>query len=289
MIKTLFTRTDEAKSDLKPFSPRSMRVLIVEDDPLDKTLIARAMEKFGAKRITTTETGEEALKRLNRESFDVVLADQGLPRMSGLELVETIHDRWPLIHVILVTGAGNEHIAAAAIKAGAWEYVAKDDFLTSGLIRAVHSAVRTDQDLDRQAIGATTEATMLLRQSQQELHWLRDSESTSHSGTYELNLDDPDLDRSRGAMERYLEESMLSFPMVPRREEDALVIALLARGSSPQEVTRLVEEAMEVMEVRAPQDATLAFRPTLCLSRLLMRLLQEYQGQIGLEAMEQAA
>ncbi len=162
MIKTLFTRTDEAKPDLKPFSPRSMRVLIVEDDPLDKTLIARAMEKFGAKRITTTETGEEALKRLNRESFDVVLADQGLPRMSGLELVETIHDRWPLIHVILVTGAGNEHIAAAAIKAGAWEYVAKDDFLTSGLIRAVHSAVRTDQDLDRQAIGATTEATMLL-------------------------------------------------------------------------------------------------------------------------------
>ncbi len=72
--------------------------------------------------------------------------------------------------------------------------------------------------------------------------------------------------------------------MVPRREEDALVIALLARGSSPQEVTRLVEEAMEVMEVRAPRRRTLAFRPSLCLSRLLMRLLQEYQGQIGLES-----
>lgn len=289
MIKTLFTKPGDLTTDLKPFSPRSMRVLIVEDDPIDKTLIARAMEKFGAKRITTADSAEDALRRLNRETYDVVLADQGLPRMSGLELVETVHDQWPQIHIILVTGAGNEHIAAAAIKAGAWEYVVKDDFLTSGLIRAVHSAVRTDQHLNRQAIGATTDATQLLRQSQAELRWLQDSDLTSHSAAFELSLNDVELDRSRGAIERYLEESMLSFPLVPRREEDALVTALLARGSSPLEVIRLVEEAMEVMEVSAPQDATLAFRPSLCLSRLLMRLLQEYQGQIGLAAMQEAA
>ncbi|HEU0074699.1 MAG TPA: response regulator [Dehalococcoidia bacterium] len=289
MIKTVFTKPADARADLKPFSPRAMRVLIVEDDPLDKTLMARAMEKFGAKRITTTETGEDALRRLERESFDVVLADQGLPRMSGLDLVEIVHQRWPETRIILVTGARNEHVAAAAIKAGAWEYVAKDDFLTSGLIRAVHSAVRTDQHLNRQAIGATTDALQLLRQSQAELRWLRESELTSHSAAFELSLNDVELDRSRGAIERYLEESMISFPLVPRREEDALITVLLARGSSPLEVTRLVEEAMEVMEVSAPQDSTLAFRPSLCLSRLLMRLLQEYQGQIGLAAMQEAA
>lgn len=289
MIKTLFSRPGDLNADLKPFSPRAMRVLIVEDDPIDKTLIARAMEKFGAKRITTADSAEDALRRLDRDSYDVVLADQGLPRMSGLELVETVHEQWPDIHIILVTGAGNEHIAAAAIKAGAWEYVVKDDFLTSGLIRAVHSAVRTDQNLNRQAIGGTTEATTLLRQSQAELRWLRESESTSHSGAFELSLDDPQLDRCRAAIERYLEESMLTFPIVPRREEDALVTALIARGSSPLEVTRLVEEAMEVMEVSAPQDSTLAFRPSLCLSRLLMRLLEEYQGQITLDAIAAAA
>jgi len=289
MIKNLFTRPGEVNTDLKPFSPREMRILIVEDNPLDKTLIARAMENFGAKRITTVQTGEEALQRLDKQSFDVVLADHGLPRMSGLELVEAVHERWPRIRVILVTGAGNEHIAAAAIKAGAWEYVTKDDFLTSGLIRAVHSAVRTGQDEDKQAIGGTTVATTLLRQSQAEVRWLRESESMSHSGTFELSLDDPQLDRCRGAMERYLEESLLDFPTVPRREEDAVVTSLLARGSSPQEVSRLVEEAMEVMEITAPEDGLLAFRPSLCLSRLLMRLLQEYQGQIGLEAMPEAA
>lgn len=287
MIRTLFTRPEDANADLKPFSPRSMRVLIVEDDPVDKTLIARAMEKFGAKHITISDTGEDAVRRLEKESFDVVLADQGLPRMSGLELVETVHERWPQVRIILVTGARNEHVAAAAIKAGAWEYVAKDDFLTSGLIRAVHSAVRTDQHLNQEAIGATTQATQLLRQSQAEMRWLCESEATTHSAAFELSLHDVDLDRSRAAIERYLEESMLSFPLVPRREEDALVTALLARGSSPLEVTRLVEEAMEVLEVQAPEDAMLAFRPTLCLSRLLMRLLQEYQAQIGLDAMQE--
>jgi CheY-like chemotaxis protein len=289
MIRNLFTKPDEAPGDLKPFSPKAMRILIVEDDPLDKTLISRAMEKFGANRISTAASGEEALTQLDRQSFDVVLTDHGLPRMSGLDLVEAVHDKWPRIHVILVTGAGNEHVAAAAIKAGAWEYVTKDDFLTSGLIRAVHSAVRTGQDLDKQAIGGTTQATALLRQSQAEVRWLRDSESMSHSGRFELSLDDPDLDRCRAAMERYMEESLIDFPMVPRREEDALIAALISRGSSPQEVTRLVEEAMEVMEVSAPEDGILAFRPSLCLSRLLLRLLQEYQSQIGLDVMENAA
>lgn len=289
MIKNLFTRPDGVNNELEPFSPRSMRILIVEDDPLDQTLMARAMEKLGARRITMAGTGEDALVHLNRDTFHVVLADQGLPRMTGLQLVETVHERWPQIHVILVTGAHNEYVAAAAIKAGALEYVAKDDFLTSGLIRAVHSVVRTDQRLERQAIGATMEAALLLRQSQAELRWLRDSESTSHAGSYQLNLDDPDLDRSRGALERYLEESMMAFPMIPRREEDALISALLARGSSPLEVTRLMEEAMDVMEFRTPQDATLAFRPMLCLLRLLMRLLEEYQAQIGFDALEEAA
>lgn len=289
MIRNLFARPEEITTGLKPFSPKSMRILVVEDDPLDRALIARALENFGAKRITTAETGEEALLRLDKQKFDVVLADHGLPRMSGLELIETVHERWPQTQLILVTGAGNEHVAAAAIKAGAWEYVTKDDFLTSRLVRAVHSAVRIRQDLDKQAIEGASEAALVLRQSQAELRWLRDSDSMSHSGTFELNLDDPQLDRSRTAMERYLEESLTNFPVVPRREEDALVTALLARGSSPQEVTRLVEEAVEVMEVSAPEGGTLAFRPSLCLSRLLMRLLEEYQGQVGLEAMQDAA
>ncbi|MEM9492033.1 MAG: sigma-54 dependent transcriptional regulator, partial [Myxococcota bacterium] len=85
-------------------------------------------------------SGEEALLRLGNEEFDVVLADLQLEGMDGLELCRCSQEVQPGIPVIVITGYGSFDNAVAAIRAGAYDFLAKPidiDVLAVAVWRAI--------------------------------------------------------------------------------------------------------------------------------------------------------
>lgn len=101
------------------------RLLIVDDDPLDRELAARCVEGIAALELEEAANGEQALEICAAGPPDVVLTDLRMPRLDGLSLVKKMRERHPLVPVILMTARGSEHIAVEALAAGAASYVPK--------------------------------------------------------------------------------------------------------------------------------------------------------------------
>jgi two-component system sensor histidine kinase UhpB len=109
-----------------------IRVLIVEDDMVDRLACRRAFAKHPDYDFTLFEavTGREGLQLAKLHKPDCILLDYHLPDMNGLEfLSEMAGDGGGggiAIPVMLLTGAESAAVAAAAIKRGAWDYLGKD-------------------------------------------------------------------------------------------------------------------------------------------------------------------
>jgi PAS domain S-box-containing protein len=71
---------------------RKLRVLLVEDNPVNQKVAAAKLEKPGH-RVVVASNGKEALEILDRDSFDIVLMDVQMPEMNGFEATERIRDR----------------------------------------------------------------------------------------------------------------------------------------------------------------------------------------------------
>jgi two-component system, sensor histidine kinase len=78
-------------------------VLLVEDDELVLTTTAQLLEELGA-HVTQARSAEDALRRLERESFDLIIADYRLPGSSGADLVSRARQRRPDIAAAIITG-----------------------------------------------------------------------------------------------------------------------------------------------------------------------------------------
>ncbi|HEY1923068.1 MAG TPA: diguanylate cyclase, partial [Tepidisphaeraceae bacterium] len=102
----------------------NIHLLIVEDDPDQRQLIVETLEEhFGATTVKAVDCGAAALQ-LDLAAFDLILTDFNLPDISGMDLLEKIHQRCST-PVIMVTGENVGQIAAEAIRRGAMDYVVK--------------------------------------------------------------------------------------------------------------------------------------------------------------------
>ena len=106
-----------------------IRVLLIEDDLCHAELIMRELKLVGlcSQSLRHESSGEEGLKCLQHEDFDMVLLDYSLPRMNGLEVLRKIKEMDHDIPVIVITGQGNEKVAVKAMKLGAYDYDVKSD------------------------------------------------------------------------------------------------------------------------------------------------------------------
>lgn len=99
-------------------------ILIVEDDVMLAENIQTYLE-LKQFEVLVCHSAEEAIERLKTHHPDVVLTDNSLPGMSGVELIQHIHSSDPLLKVIMMTGFGNIEDAVEAMKAGAFHYLTK--------------------------------------------------------------------------------------------------------------------------------------------------------------------
>jgi PAS domain S-box-containing protein len=106
-----------------------LRLFLIEDDDDVALLIRRGLERAGHD-VTRCRCAADALIVLGNASFDLVLLDQRLPDMSGLELLHTLTREGIAVPVLMVTGAGDEHLATRVLRAGALDYIVKDPALS---------------------------------------------------------------------------------------------------------------------------------------------------------------
>src|SRR6516164_406411 len=79
------------------------RVLIVEDERRLREMLIASVKECGLVG-TGAPTAEAALRLLNAESFAIALVDLNLPGLGGMDFCEQLHQRWPSVQVIILTG-----------------------------------------------------------------------------------------------------------------------------------------------------------------------------------------
>ncbi len=139
-----------------------LRLLVVEDSEDDALLLARRLRQAGYEpMLERVETPEAMAAALDRQAWDVILADYTMPHFSGLDALRLLKERSLDIPFIIVSGTIGEETAVAAMKAGAHDYVRKDNL--ARLIPAIEREIR-------EAAGrrARLDAERALREAEEE-------------------------------------------------------------------------------------------------------------------------
>ncbi|HHD11569.1 MAG TPA: sigma-54-dependent Fis family transcriptional regulator [Deltaproteobacteria bacterium] len=100
------------------------KVLIVDDDSTLRELLSETIHGMGYM-VDTAENGEDALNKLKREKYDLVVSDLKMPGMDGLKLLDHIKSLDSNILVIIITAYATLESAVKAIEKGAYDYIAK--------------------------------------------------------------------------------------------------------------------------------------------------------------------
>ena len=132
---------------------RSVRVLVVDDDPAMGAILRQLIKAQGLPEPTVVGTGGQALAV--EGPVDIVLLDHQLPDTTGLEVLAGLRSREGRPSIILITGNGDESLAASALRLGADDYLIKDQSLPT-LLPQVLERVRRTRAL-RDALAAAEE------------------------------------------------------------------------------------------------------------------------------------
>jgi DNA-binding NtrC family response regulator len=100
------------------------RILITDDDMDLRELLTEAVKNWGYE-VSVARDGDEALRKLRMERFDIVITDLMMPGMDGLALLQKVKDLDKEILVIIITGYATIETAVKAIENGAYDYIAK--------------------------------------------------------------------------------------------------------------------------------------------------------------------
>ncbi|MGZ3473258.1 MAG: sigma-54-dependent transcriptional regulator, partial [Polyangiales bacterium] len=102
-----------------------MRRILVVDDEENLRLVLRTLLKRAGYEVETASTGEEALEKVEAFGPDVVITDVRMPKMSGIDLLAALRAKQSPATVIVMSAYGSVDLALEAMKAGAYDYVAK--------------------------------------------------------------------------------------------------------------------------------------------------------------------
>ena len=162
-------------ADGAPAAPRRLRLLVVDDDAVDRLAVRRAVRQAGLTAdVVEVEDGEAALAAVRAAAedegagpFDCVLLDYQLPGTTGLDVLRALRadeaafaaagDGAVDVPVVMLTGQSDPETAVALIKAGAADFIPKGGLTPDRLVRVVGGAVRVaSAERARRAAEAAT-------------------------------------------------------------------------------------------------------------------------------------
>ncbi|MGO4879563.1 MAG: sigma-54-dependent transcriptional regulator [Bryobacteraceae bacterium] len=125
------------------------RLLVVEDDPAVRTTVVTFLELEGYSVDAVASTGE-ALKRLDEQSYPIVISDIYIDDRTGLDVLDAARHKDPECSVILMTARGTMETVMAATRGGAFDYVAKP-FEIDRMLDTIKRAEAARQDKEKEA------------------------------------------------------------------------------------------------------------------------------------------
>ncbi|HEV3022810.1 MAG TPA: response regulator, partial [Pirellulales bacterium] len=145
-----------------PEHGRAMRLLQVEDNSSDASLLRESLEEIAGTRFewVHVERFADALTQLASADFDAVLLDLSLPDSRGLESCRQLRDQAPDVPVVVLTGTPDDSLGLRAIQLGAQDFLVKGRIDPQRLTRAVQFAVR--RHWRDQGLSATIETRITL-------------------------------------------------------------------------------------------------------------------------------
>jgi DNA-binding NtrC family response regulator len=121
-----------------------LKLLFVDDEEELVSAVVERLELRGIPAVGVT-SGDEALRRMREESFDVIVLDVKMPGVGGLDVLRTINWRHPDAKVILMTGHGSAQDTDLGMRMGAVACLQKPVELDT-LLETVRSAVAGEQE-----------------------------------------------------------------------------------------------------------------------------------------------
>jgi signal transduction histidine kinase len=135
----------------------SLRLLVIDDDLVDRLAIRRAVEQSGLDAsIEEACDATDAQGKLEKQEFDCLLLDQDLPGLSGVQLAKQLRESGNLVPIVFVTGRQDEELLERAVEAGITDFIPKNDLSPRRLglrvkfaIRIGHAEAESTRSLDR--------------------------------------------------------------------------------------------------------------------------------------------
>ncbi len=152
-------------------------VLVVDDEPEIRHMISLCLKKSNFN-VATAESVAEACNMLVLEHFDAILSDVMMPGEDGIAFLARVHELWPDIPVILMTGHAQLQMAANAIKNGAFDFICKPfdfELMRKIILRAVNYSKlqRIEKNYRIELEETVLRRTSELKESMSELDYAR--------------------------------------------------------------------------------------------------------------------
>jgi DNA-binding NarL/FixJ family response regulator len=125
-------------------------ILLVEDHEIFAKALLRVLRERGQMVVKAVATSaEEAIEKLPGLDVDLVLVDVSLPRKSGINLVLLLHEKYPDLPCVMLSGHLSQHYARSSLAAGARGYLVKDhaDEILQGIERVLQGEIYVSEEV----------------------------------------------------------------------------------------------------------------------------------------------
>jgi len=102
-----------------------MKILIVDDEEMSLSSVKRILKWHGLKTVEICDNGKEAIQRIRRDNFDIVLLDLLMPEVDGMQVLESTKPFCPQTEFIILTAVDDIPTTVRAMRQGAYDYLVK--------------------------------------------------------------------------------------------------------------------------------------------------------------------
>ncbi len=147
---------------------QKLDILIVDDDPAHRVMLKKVISGWGYN-VSEADDGATAIEEVRKRTFDVILMDIRMMKVSGIEALTQIKKIAPAIPVIIMTAYASVETAVTALKKGAYDYLTKPldfDELQMVIARATeHSLLKKENEYLKERLGEKFERRNIIGQS----------------------------------------------------------------------------------------------------------------------------
>lgn len=125
-------------------------IFLVEDHAIFAQSLQRVLrEKGQLDVVAVARSAEEALERISELDVDLILVDVSLPQRSGISLVFVLHERYPDLPCVMLSGHLSPHYVRTSLEAGARGYLVKDraEGILTGIRRVLAGEIYVSEEL----------------------------------------------------------------------------------------------------------------------------------------------